>query len=56
MTYPPHSPLLDLPNSIWGWVQIMMPSLCNFFHSPVISSLLARNIILRTLFSNTLSL
>jgi hypothetical protein len=23
MTYPPHSPWLDLPNDIWGWVQIM---------------------------------
>jgi hypothetical protein len=30
--------------------------LCNFFHSPVISSPLSPNILLRTLFSNTLSL
>ena len=31
-------------------------SLCNFLHSPVISSLLDPNILYRTLFSNTLSL
>jgi hypothetical protein len=30
--------------------------LCNFLHSPVTSSLLGPNILLRTLFSNTLSL
>jgi hypothetical protein len=30
--------------------------LCNFLHSPVTSSLLCPNILLRTLFSNTLSL
>jgi hypothetical protein len=23
MPCPPHSPWLDLPNDIWGWVQIM---------------------------------
>jgi hypothetical protein len=31
-------------------------SLCNFLHSPVTSSLLGQNILLRILFSNTLSL
>ena len=31
-------------------------SLCNFLHSPVTSSLLCPNILLNTLFSNTLSL
>jgi hypothetical protein len=31
-------------------------SLCNFLHSPVILSLLDSDILLRTLFSNTLSL
>jgi hypothetical protein len=31
-------------------------SLCNFLQSPVISSLLSLNILLSTLFSNTLSL
>jgi hypothetical protein len=30
--------------------------MCNFLHSPVTSSLLGPNILLRTLFSNTLSL
>jgi hypothetical protein len=25
MSRPPHSPWLDLPNDIWGWVQIMKP-------------------------------
>jgi hypothetical protein len=30
--------------------------LCDFFHSPVTSSLLGPNILLRTLFSNTISL
>jgi hypothetical protein len=30
--------------------------LCNFLHSPVTSSLIGPNILLRTLFSNTLSL
>jgi hypothetical protein len=30
--------------------------LCNFFHSPLTSSLLGPNILLRTLFPNTLSL
>jgi hypothetical protein len=42
MPCPPHFPWLDLPNNIWGWVQIT-------------SSLLRPNILLRTLFSNTLS-
>jgi hypothetical protein len=51
MPCPPHLPWLDLPNDIWGWVQII-----KFLHSPVISSLLDPNILLRTLFSNTLSL
>jgi hypothetical protein len=34
----------------------LSPSLWNFFHSPVTSSLLGPNILLNTLFSNTLSL
>jgi hypothetical protein len=48
MHHPPHSPWLDLPNDIWGLVQIMKTSLCNFLHSPVTSSLLGPNILLRT--------
>jgi hypothetical protein len=50
MPRPPHSPWVDLPNSIWWWI------LCNFLHSPVTSSPLGPNIPLSTLFSNTLSL
>jgi hypothetical protein len=34
----------------------MKPSLCNLHHSPITSSLLCPDILLRTLFSNTLSL
>jgi hypothetical protein len=36
--------------------EIWSSSLCNFLYSPVTSSLLGPNILLRTLFSNTLSL
>jgi hypothetical protein len=36
--------------------KLLSSSLCNFLHSPVTSSLLGPNILLRTLFSNTLSL
>jgi hypothetical protein len=36
--------------------KIFRPSLCNFLHSPVTSSVFGPNILLRTLFSNTLSL
>jgi len=34
----------------------LISSLCSYLHSPVISSLLGPNILLKTLFSNTLSL
>ena len=36
--------------------KLLSSSLCSFFHSPITSSLLGRNILLNTLFSNTLSL
>jgi hypothetical protein len=36
--------------------KIRISSLCNFLHSPVTSSLFGPNIILRTLFSNTVIL
>jgi hypothetical protein len=36
--------------------KLLSSSLCNFLHSPVTLSLLGPNIVLRTLFSNTLSL
>ena len=38
------------------WVRSLSSSLCSFLHSLVTSSLLAPNILLNTLFSNTLSL
>jgi hypothetical protein len=55
MPCPPHSPWLDLPNDIWGWVQIMKLLIVQL---PPFSRLtfLGPNILLRTLFSNTLSL
>jgi hypothetical protein len=44
-----------LPDNIcWGWQ--WSSSLCSFLHSPVTSFLLDVNILLNTLFSNTLSL
>ena len=44
-------------NTILGELYRSLSSpLCNFFHSPVTSSLLGPNILLNTLFANTLSL
>ena len=52
---PSHS-RFDHQNNI-GWeVQVLSSSLCSFLHSPVISSLLCPNIILNTIFSDTLNL
>jgi hypothetical protein len=58
MPRPPHSPWLDLPNDIWGWAQIMKLLTVQLppFPRHVTSSLLGPNILLRILFSNTLSL
>jgi hypothetical protein len=56
MPRPPHSSPFDHPNNIWWWVQIISSSLCSLLHSPVTPSLLGPNILLSTLFSNTLSL
>jgi len=51
-----HSPRIDHPNKI-GWaVQIIKFLIMQFSPFPVISSLLGSNILLKTLFSNTLSL
>ena len=57
MSRPSHSSRFYHPHNI-GWaVQIIKSSLlCNFLHLPVTPSLLALNILLNTLFSNTLSL
>jgi hypothetical protein len=40
----------------WDECKLRIFSLCFFLHSPVTSSLLGPNILLRTLFSNTFSL
>jgi len=45
-----------LPNYIWSGLQIIKLLIFSFLHSPVTSSLLGPNILLNTLFSNTLSL
>jgi len=49
-----HSSRFDQKKSEEG--SSLSPSLCSFLHSPVTSSLQAQNILLNTLFSNTLSL
>jgi len=56
MFRPPNSSRFDHPNTI-GWeYRSLSSSLCVFLHSPATSSLLGPNILLSTLFSNTLSL
>ena len=56
-TYPAHLIFLDLiTRIIFGEDRSLSSSLCSFLHSPVISSLLGPNVLLNTLFSNTLSL
>jgi hypothetical protein len=57
-TCPTHLVLLDLICLIISSHEFKLWSspLCNFLHSPVTSSLLGPNILLSTLFSNTLSL
>jgi hypothetical protein len=51
MTCPHHLPSLDHSNYVWREVQVTQ-----FSQSPVTSSLFGSNILLNTLFSNTLSL
>ena len=57
-TCPAHLILLDLiTRTIFGeQYRSLSSSLCSFLHSPVTPSLLGPNILLSTLFSNTLSL
>ena len=56
MSRPSHSSRHDHPNSIWRRVQIIKFLIMYFLNSPVISSLLGPNILLRTPFSSALSL
>ena len=55
MPRPQHSPRFDHP-SIWLGVQIIKLLLCSLLHSHITSSLFGPNMLLSTLFSNTLNL
>ena len=57
-TYPAHLNLLDfITRTLLGeQYRSLSSSLCSFLHSPVTPSLVGPNILLNTLFSNTLSL
>ena len=56
MSCPSQSSRFKIPNYVTLNIQCTYSALCNFHHSPVISSFLAPNIFLSTLFSNTLNL
>jgi hypothetical protein len=49
-------PWLDHSNYTWRRVQVSSSSLCSFLQPPITSILFSPNILLSTLFSNTLSL
>ena len=55
MPRPFHSSRFNHLNNIREQYRSLSSSLCTFLHSPVISSLSGPNILLNTLFSNTLS-
>ena len=54
MPSPSHSSRFYHPHNI-GWGVQIISSLCSLLHSPVTSSLLGPNILLNTMFSNTLN-
>jgi hypothetical protein len=56
LAFPSHPPWLDHSNYAWRKFKLWSSSLCSFLHPPVTSSLFGPNILLNTLFSNTLSL
>jgi hypothetical protein len=56
MPHPSHPPRLDYSNYTWQKVQIKKLFIMEFSHPPITSSLFSPNILLSTLFSNTLSL
>jgi hypothetical protein len=53
---PSHYSRFDRPNNIGEEYKSLSFSVCSFLHSPVTSSLLGQNVLLNTLFSNTVSL
>jgi hypothetical protein len=56
-TFPAHLILLDLITRImFGEQYRLSSSLCSFLHSPITPSLIHPNILLNTIFSDTLSL
>ena len=56
MPRPSHYSWFYHPTILGEEYRLFSSSLCNFLHSPITSSLLGPNILLNTLFSNTLSL
>jgi hypothetical protein len=56
MLCPSHAPWLDHSNYTWQEYKLWSSSLYNFPQSPLISSFSSSNILLSSLFSNTLSL
>jgi hypothetical protein len=54
--HPSHPPLLEHANNIWWCAEVMKPSLCSLLQPPETSSLFVPNILLSTLFSDTLNL
>jgi len=53
---PSHTSWFDHPNDIWWSIHVMKLIIISFMQPPATSSLLGPNILLSTLFSNTVSL